>query len=155
MAITKGEKLVAQNKKAFHDYHIEERYETGVVLTGTEIKSVRTGKVNMRDSFAQIRRGEVFLHNMHISPYEQGNRYNHEPLRTRKLLMNRQEINKLIGMIKAKGYTLVPIKIYLKNGLAKVEIALAKGKKEYDKRETIKQRDANREMAKAIKERLR
>ena len=155
MAITKGEKLVAQNKKAFHDYHIEERYETGVVLTGTEIKSVRAGKVNMRDSFAQIRRGEVFLHNMHISPYEQGNRYNHEPLRTRKLLMNRQEINKLIGMIKEKGYTLVPIKIYLKNGLAKVEIALAKGKKEYDKRETIKQRDANREMAKAIKEHLR
>jgi len=155
MAITKGEKLVAQNKKAFHDYHIEERYEAGVVLTGTEIKSVRTGKVNMRDSFAQIRRGEVFLHNMHISPYEQGNRYNHEPLRTRKLLLNRQEINKLIGMIKEKGYTLVPIKIYLKNGLAKVEIALAKGKKEYDKRETIKQRDAKREMAKAIKERLR
>lgn len=155
MAITRGEKLVAQNKKAFHDYHIEERYETGVVLTGTEIKSVRAGKVNMRDSFAAIRRGEVYLHNMHISPYEQGNRYNHEPLRTRKLLLNRQEINKLIGMIKEKGYTLVPIKIYLKNGLAKVEIALAKGKKEYDKRETIKQRDAKREMAKAIKERLR
>lgn len=155
MAITRGEKLVAQNKKAFHDYHIEERYEAGVVLTGTEIKSIRTGKVNMRDSFAQVRRGEVFLHNMHISPYEQGNRYNHEPLRTRKLLMNRQEINKLIGMIKEKGYTLVPIKIYLKNGLAKVQIALAKGKKEYDKRESIKQRDAKREMAKAIKERLR
>lgn len=98
-------------------------------MTGTEIKSIRAGKVNMRDSFAQIRRGEVFLHNMHISPYEQGNRFNHEPLRTRKLLMNRQEINKLIGMIKEKGYTLVPIKVYLKNGLAKVEIALAKGKK--------------------------
>lgn len=155
MAITRGEKIVAQNKKAFHDYHIEDRYEAGVVLTGTEIKSIRGGKVNMRDSFAQIRRGEAFLHNMHISPYEQGNRYNHEPLRTRKLLLNRGEINRLIGMIKEKGYTLVPLKVYLKNGLAKVEIALAKGKKDYDKRESIKQRDAKREIQKAIKERNR
>lgn len=155
MAITRGEKLVAQNKKAFHDYHIEDRYEAGIVLTGTEIKSIRGGKVNMRDSFAQIRRGEAFLHNMHISPYEQGNRYNHEPLRTRKLLLNRGEINRLIGMIKEKGYTLVPLKVYLKNGLAKVEIALAKGKKDYDKRESIKQRDAKREIQKAIKERNR
>ncbi len=152
MAITRGEKLVAQNKKAFHDYHIEDRYEAGIVLTGTEIKAIRGGKVNMRDSFAQIRRGEAFLHNMHISPYEQGNRYNHEPLRTRKLLLNRGEISRLIGMIKEKGYTLVPLKVYLKNGLAKVEIALAKGKKDYDKRETIKQRDAKREIQKAIKE---
>jgi SsrA-binding protein len=155
MAITRGEKLVAQNKKAFHDYHIEERYEAGIVLTGTEIKSIRAGKVNLRDSFAQVRRGEVTLHNMHISPYEQGNRYNHEPLRTRKLLLNRGEINKLIGAIKEKGFTLVPLKVYLKNGLAKVEIALAKGKKEYDKRESIKQKDAQREIAKAIKDRLR
>lgn len=152
MAITRGEKLVAQNKKAFHDYHIEDRYEAGIVLTGTEIKAIRGGKVNMRDSFAQIRRGEAFLHNMHISPYEQGNRYNHEPLRTRKLLLNRGEISRLIGMIKEKGYTLVPLKVYLKNGLAKVEIALAKGKKDYDKRESIKQRDAKREIQKAIKE---
>lgn len=155
MAITRGEKIVAQNKKAFHDYHIEDRYEAGIVLTGTEIKSVRGGKVNMRDSFAQIRRGEAYLHNMHISPYEQGNRFNHEPLRTRKLLLNRGEINRLIGMIKEKGYTLVPLKVYLKNGLAKVEIALAKGKKDYDKRESIKQRDAKREIQKAIKERNR
>ncbi|RXT04052.1 SsrA-binding protein SmpB [Ammoniphilus sp. CFH 90114] len=155
MGVTRGEKLIAQNKKAFHDYHIEDKYEAGVVLTGTEIKSVRQGKVNMRDSFAQIRKGEVTLHNMHISPYEQGNRYNHEPLRTRKLLLHREEINKLIGLIKEKGYTLVPLKIYLKNGLAKVQIATAKGKKEYDKREDLKKKDAQREMAKAIKERNR
>lgn len=155
MAITRGEKLVAQNKKAFHDYHIEDKYEAGIVLTGTEIKSIRQGKVNMRDSFAQIRKGEVTLHNMHISPYEQGNRYNHEPLRTRKLLLHKEEINKLIGLIKEKGYTLVPLKIYLKNGLAKVQLATAKGKKEYDKREDLKKKDAQREMAKAIKERLR
>jgi len=155
MAITRGEKLVAQNKKAFHDYHIEERFEAGIVLTGTEIKSIRQGKVNLRDSFAQVRRGEVTLHNMHISPYEQGNRYNHEPLRTRKLLLHRTEINKLIGSIKEKGFTLVPLRLYLKNGLAKVEIALAKGKKEYDKRETLKKKDAQREIEKAIKDRLR
>ncbi|MEW9669442.1 SsrA-binding protein SmpB [Ammoniphilus sp. 3BR4] len=153
--MTRGEKLVAQNKKAFHDYHIEDKYEAGIVLTGTEIKSIRQGKVNMRDSFAQIRKGEVTLHNMHISPYEQGNRYNHEPLRTRKLLLHKEEINKLIGLIKEKGYTLVPLKIYLKNGLAKVQLATAKGKKEYDKREDLKKKDAQREMAKAIKERLR
>lgn len=155
MAITKGEKLIAQNKKAFHDYHIEDRYEAGIALTGTEIKSIRLGRANLRDSFAQVRRGEVTLHNMHVSPYEQGNRYNHDPLRTRKLLLHRQEINKLIGMIKEKGYTLVPLKLYLKNGLAKVELALAKGKKEYDKRETVKKKDAQREIEKAIKDRLR
>jgi SsrA-binding protein len=155
MAITRGEKLVAQNKKAFHDYHIEEKYEAGIVLTGTEIKSIRAGKVNLRDSFAQVRRGEVTLHNMHVSPYEQGNRYNHEPLRTRKLLLHRDQINRLIGAIKEKGYTLVPLKVYLKNGLAKVEIALGKGKKEYDKRETLKKKDAQREIEKAIKDRLR
>lgn len=155
MAITRGEKVIAQNKKAFHDYHIEERFEAGIVLTGTEIKSIRLGKVNLRDSFAQVRRGEVTLHNMHVSPYEQGNRYNHEPLRTRKLLLHRDQINKLIGAIKEKGYTLVPLKVYLKNGLAKVEVALAKGKKEYDKRETIKKKDAQREIEKAIKDRLR
>ncbi|HJV47181.1 MAG TPA: SsrA-binding protein SmpB [Bacillota bacterium] len=153
--MTRGEKVIAQNKKAFHDYHIEERFEAGIVLTGTEIKSIRLGKVNLRDSFAQVRRGEVTLHNMHVSPYEQGNRYNHEPLRTRKLLLHRDQINKLIGAIKEKGYTLVPLKVYLKNGLAKVEVALAKGKKEYDKRETIKKKDAQREIEKAIKDRLR
>jgi SsrA-binding protein len=155
MAVTKGEKVIAQNKKAFHDFHIEDRYEAGIALTGTEIKSIRAGKVNLRDSFAQVRRGEVTIHNMHISTYEQGNRYNHEPLRTRKLLLHRQQIDKLIGMIKEKGFTLVPLKIYLKNGMAKVEIALAKGKKEYDKREDIKKKDAKREIDRAIRERMK
>ncbi len=111
-------------------------------LQGTEIKSIRAGRVNMKDSFAKIERGEVFLHNMHISPYEQGNRYNHDPLRTRKLLMHRKEINKLIGLTKEKGYSLVPLKLYLKNGFAKVLIGLGKGKKTYDKREDLKRKDA-------------
>lgn len=155
MAVTRGEKLIAQNRKAFHDYHIEERIEAGIALTGTEIKSIRAGRVNLRDSFAQIRKGEAFLHNMHVSPYEQGNRYNHDPLRTRKLLLRRREIDRLFGMIREKGYTLVPLKIYLKNGLAKIELALARGKKQYDKREAIKQRDAKREMDRALKARLR
>lgn len=155
MAITRGEKIISQNKKAFHDYIIEEKYEAGIVLTGTEIKSVRSGKVNLRDSFAQIRRGEITLHNAHISPYEQGNRFNHEPLRTRKLLLHKSEILKLFGMIKEKGYTLVPTKIYLKNGLAKIEVALAKGKKVHDKRESMKERDAKREMEKALKQQTR
>ncbi|RKD21879.1 SsrA-binding protein [Ammoniphilus oxalaticus] len=153
--MTRGEKVIAQNRKAFHDYHIEDRYEAGIVLTGTEIKSIRAGRVNLRDSFAQVRRGEAFLHNMHISPYEQGNRHNHEPLRMRKLLLHRQEIDRIFGMMREKGYTLVPTRLYLKNGLAKVEVALARGKKQYDKREAIKQRDAKREMDRAIKDRLR
>ena len=128
----KGEgKVVAQNKKARHDYFIEETYETGIVLQGTEIKSIRNGRVNLKDSFARVQNGEVFLHNMHVSPYEQGNRYNHEPLRTRKLLLHKREINKLIGYTKETGYSLVPLKIYLKNGFAKVLLGLGKGKKKY------------------------
>lgn len=150
-----GIKVVAQNRKARHDYHIEETMEVGLVLTGTEIKSIRAGKVNLKDSFARIQEGEVFLHNMHISPYEQGNRYNHDPLRTRKLLLHRRQINKLIGLTKEKGYTLIPLKLYLKNGLAKLDLALGKGKKLYDKRETMKKRDADREAQRALKERLR
>lgn len=126
----KGEgKVVAQNKKARHDYFIEETYETGIVLQGTEIKSIRNGRVNLKDSFARVQNGEVFLHNMHVSPYEQGNRYNHEPLRTRKLLLHKREINKLIGYTKETGYSLVPLKIYLKNGFAKVLLGLGKGKR--------------------------
>jgi SsrA-binding protein len=148
-----GNKIVAQNKKARHDYHIEDTFETGIVLTGTEIKSIRQGKANLRDSFARIHNGEVFLHNFHISPYEQGNRYNHEPLRTRKLLLNRREISKLIGQTREKGYSLVPLKVYLKHGMAKIELALAKGKKLYDKRETLKQKDAKREVERAFRER--
>lgn len=145
-------KVVAQNKKATHDYFIEETYEAGIVLTGTEIKSIRSGKANIKDSFARISNGEVFIHNMHISPFEHGNRYNHEPTRARKLLLHKQEINKLIGLTKEKGYSLVPLKLYLKNGFAKVDIALGKGKKLYDKRQTIAKKDAERQMARALRE---
>lgn len=148
-----GFKVVAQNKKARHDYHIEETYEAGLVLTGTEIKSIRSGKANLKDSFARIQNGEIYLHNMHVSPYEQGNRYNHDPLRTRKLLLNRKEISKLLGVTKEQGYSLVPLRIYLKNGFAKLELALAKGKKLYDKRETLKKKDAEREVQRAFRER--
>lgn len=150
----KGEgKQVAQNKKAYHDYFIEETFEAGVVLQGTEIKSIRAGKVNMRDAFAKIEKGEVYLHNMHISPYEQGNRYNHEPLRTRKLLLHRKQINKLIGETKEVGYTIVPLKVYLKNGFAKVLIGLGKGKKQYDKREDLKNKEAKRDIERAFRDR--
>ncbi|TFD95866.1 MULTISPECIES: SsrA-binding protein SmpB [Jeotgalibacillus] len=149
----KGEgKTVAQNKKARHDYFIEETYEAGIVLQGTEIKSIRQGRVNLKDSFARISNGEVFLNNMHISPYEQGNRYNHDPERERKLLLHRQQINKLIGETKQQGYSLVPLKLYLKDGYAKVLIGLAKGKKNYDKRETLKKKEAKRDIQRAFKE---
>lgn len=153
MAGRQEDKVLAQNKKAFHDYFIEETYEAGLVLTGTEIKSIRRGKANLRDAYARIEGREVFLHNLHISPYEQGNRFNHDPLRTRKLLLHRAEINKLIGVTKQEGFTLVPTKMYLRNGFCKVEIGLAKGKKMHDKREAAKKRDANREIAKALRER--
>jgi len=152
--MAKGDgKVIAQNKKAHHDYFIEETYEAGIVLQGTEIKSIRAGKVNLKDSYAKIENGEVFLHQMHISPYEQGNRFNHDPLRTRKLLLHRKEINKLIGLTKEQGYSLVPLKIYLKNGFAKITLALAKGKKKYDKREELKKREAKRAIERAFKER--
>ncbi|KSU87947.1 SsrA-binding protein [Bacillus sp. VT 712] len=150
----KGEgKVVAQNKKARHDYFIEETYEAGIVLQGTEIKSIRNGRVNLKDSFARVQNGEVFLHNMHVSPYEQGNRYNHEPLRTRKLLLHKREINKLIGYTKETGYSLVPLKIYLKNGFAKVLLGLGKGKKKYDKREDLKRKEAKRDIERAFRDR--
>lgn len=146
-------KQLAQNKKASFDYFIEETYEAGIVLTGTEIKSLRNGRANMTDSFATIRNGECFLHNMHISPFEQGNRYNpSDPTRTRKLLLKKAEINKLIGATKKEGYTLVPLKIYLKNGFAKVLIGLGRGKKQYDKREVAAKRDAERQIQRALRE---
>lgn len=145
-------KVVAQNRKANHDYFIEETYETGIVLQGTEIKSIRAGKVQLKDSFARIAQGEVFLHNAHISPYEQGNRHNHDPLRARKLLLHRKQINKLIGETKEQGYTLVPLKIYLKDGFAKVLIGLGKGKKQYDKREDLKRKEAKRDIERAFRE---
>ncbi|MBT2689045.1 SsrA-binding protein SmpB [Bacillus sp. ISL-47] len=146
-------KMVAQNKKAYHDFAIEETYEAGIVLQGTEIKSIRAGKVNLKDSYARIQNNEIYLFGMHVSPYEQGNRYNHDPLRTRKLLLHRKEINKLIGESKEVGYSIVPLKMYLKNGYAKVLIGLARGKKKYDKREDLKKKEAKREVERAFRER--
>lgn len=150
----KGEgKVVSQNKKAYHDYFIEETYEAGLVLQGTEIKSIRAGKCNLKDSYARIQNGEAWLYSMHVSPYEQGNRYNHDPLRPRKLLLHNKEIAKLYGETKEAGMALVPLKVYLKNGFAKVLIGLAKGKKNYDKRETLKKKEANREIERAFRDR--
>ncbi|MCQ6264253.1 SsrA-binding protein SmpB [Fictibacillus sp. WQ 8-8] len=150
----KGEgKLVAQNKKARHDYHIEETFEAGIVLQGTEIKAIRAGRINLKDSFARVQNGEMFLHNMHVSPYDQGNRYNHDPLRTRKLLLHKKEISRLLGATKEQGYSIVPLKLYLKNGFAKVLIGLARGKKNYDKREDLKKKDAKREIERAFRDR--
>ena len=150
----KERKLVANNKKAYHDYFIEETYEAGIVLTGTEIKSVRQGKVSIKESYAKIENGEMFLYGMNISPYEQGNRYNVEPLRPRKLLLHKQEIRKLIGYTTIKGLTLVPLKMYInEEGRAKVELGVARGKKNYDKRDDIAKRDAKRDMDRKLKER--
>ncbi|ELX6934105.1 SsrA-binding protein SmpB [Listeria monocytogenes] len=146
-------KLVAQNKKARHDYAIEETFEAGIVLQGTEIKSVRNARVNLKDSYARIDKGEIFLHNMHISPYEQGNRYNHDPLRTRKLLLHKKQISRLIGETKESGYSIVPLKMYIKDGYAKVLIGVARGKKKYDKRQDLKQKEAKRDIERAFKER--
>ena len=149
------EKVISTNRKARHDYYIEENYEAGVVLTGTEVKSVRGGRVNLKDSYAKIENGEVYLFNMHISPYEQGNRFNHDPLRVRKLLLHKKEIMRLDGKVREKGYALVPLKIYLKAGLVKVELGLARGKKLYDKRRDIAERDSRREMERAFRNQQR
>ena len=147
------ERTVTVNKKAYHDYFIEDTYEAGISLLGTEVKSLRQGKVNLRDSYAIIRDGEAFLLNCHISPYSHGNIQNHEPLRTRKLLLHKKEISRLSGKVAQKGYTLVPLRIYFKGGKAKVEIGLVKGKKQYEKRQTIKEREARREIERYLKER--
>lgn len=141
------------NRKARHEYHIDETYETGIVLSGTEIKSVRAGKANLQDSFARVENGELILYNMHVSPYEQGNRFNHEPKRPRKLLMHKREIMRLLGHTREKGYSLIPLKMYFKGSWVKVELALAKGKKKFDKREDMAERDAKREMERVLKER--
>jgi len=146
-------KTVATNRKAYHDYHVGETYEAGIALTGTEIKSVRQGMVSLRDSFARVENGEVFLYNMNVSPYDAGNRFNHEPRRTRKLLLHKSEIRKLATKTQEKGFTLIPLKVYLKGGRAKVELALAKGKRLYDKREDIKKRDVMRQVDRVIKDR--
>lgn len=146
-------KVITKNKRATFDYFIEETIEAGIVLQGTEIKSIRAGRINIRDAFARVSNGEVFLHNAHISEYEQGNRYNHDPTRVRKLLLHKKEINELIGKTQQKGYSLIPLKVYIKNGYAKVQIGLAKGKKKYDKREDLKRREAQRDIERAFRER--
>ncbi|QXM05696.1 SsrA-binding protein SmpB [Crassaminicella indica] len=147
-------KVVANNKKARHDYFIEETYEAGIVLTGTEVKSIRMGRINLKDSYARVENGEVFVYNMHISPYEKGNIYNVEPVRPRKLLLHKKEITKLIGYTTQKGLTLVPIKVYINSrGLVKLELAVAKGKKLYDKRSDIAKKEANRRIQKEIRQR--
>ncbi|PLX71159.1 MAG: SsrA-binding protein [Desulfuromonas sp.] len=146
-----GIKIVANNKKAYHDYFIDEVYEAGLVLQGTEVKSLRMGKVSLKEAFCRIRNGEVYIENMNISPYEQGNRENHEPLRPRKLLLHREEIAKLIRKIEEKGLTLVPTKLYFKERRAKIEIGVGRGKKLYDKRETLKRKQADREASRAVR----
>jgi SsrA-binding protein len=150
----KKEKAVATNRKAYHDYFIEEKFEAGIMLQGTEVKSLREGRVNLQDSYASVKDGEVFLYHCHISPYSHGNIANHDPIRVRKLLLHKKEINKLLGKTQQKGLTLIPLRIYFsKRGHAKVELGLAKGKKLYDRRDSIKAREAGREVERAIKDR--
>jgi SsrA-binding protein len=144
-------KVVCQNRKAYHDYHIEETVEAGISLQGTEVKSLREGRANLKDSYVLVKGMEAFLLNCHISPYSHGNIMNHDPVRTRKLLLHREEIERLGGKVASKGYTLVPLKIYFKDSFAKVEIGLAKGKRLFEKRDTIKEREARREIERAMK----
>lgn len=144
-------KVISTNRKAFHDFLIFDKFVAGLVLTGTEIKSIRAGQINLKDSFAKIEKGEVFLYNCHISKFEQGNRYNHEPERTRKLLLNKKEILKIEGKIKKEGYTIVPLEVFLTRGYAKLEIGLAKGKKLYDKREDLTKKTQNRDIQRKLK----
>lgn len=148
-------KLIANNKKAYHDYFIEEKYEAGLVLHGTEVKSLRMGKCSVKEAFIRIENGEVFIYGMHISPYEKGNIFNKDPLRVKKLLLHKQQIRKLIGNSSEKGYTIVPLQVYFRDGKAKIEIGLAKGKKLYDKRQDIAKKDQRREAEKELKIRLR
>lgn len=151
VAKEKGSRLIANNKKAYHDYFIEDTFEAGIALHGTEVKSLRLGQCSIKESFIGIENGEVFLYHMHINPYEKGNIFNKDPLRTRKLLLHKSEINKLIGQQKIKGYTIVPLKVYFKNSLVKVEIGLARGKKLYDKRNDIAKKDQKREAEREFK----
>ncbi|SFH52201.1 SsrA-binding protein [Tindallia magadiensis] len=146
-------KVIAQNRKARHDYFIEEVYEAGIALKGTEVKSIRGSKVNLKDGYARVENSEVFLYNVHISPYEQGNIFNTDPLRVRKLLLHKKEIRKLIGYVQQKGYSLIPLRVYLKKGLVKIELAVARGKAKYDKRQDIAKRDADRKIQKELRER--
>lgn len=151
MAAKERQKLIANNKKAYHDYFIDETYEAGVVLHGTEVKSLRLGKCSIKEAFVRIEAGEVFVYGMHVSPYEKGNIFNKDPMRVKKLLMHRQEIQRLAGRVAEKGYTLVPLQVYFKEGKVKVEIGLARGKKLYDKREDIAKKDARRETEREFK----
>ena len=151
MAKSEGIKLIANNKKAYHDYFIDEKYEAGIALHGTEVKSLRMGRCSIKESFVRIEKGEVFIYGMHVSPYEKGNIFNRDPLRVKKLLLHKGEINKLVGKIAEKGFTLVPLKVYFKGSLVKVEIGLAKGKKLYDKRADIAKKDMRREAEKEFK----
>lgn len=155
MAIVKGIKIIAENRKAFHDYFIEEKYECGIVLSGTEVKSLRAGKVNLKDSYVTIKDGEIYLIGVHISPYENGNRFNLDPMRSRKLLMHKNEIIRLYSTVKQDGLTLVPTKCYFKDSKVKFEIGLARGKKNYDKREDLAKKQANRDIERAMKQRGR
>ena len=148
---TDGIKIIVTNRRARYNYHFMDTWEAGIVLTGTEVKSLREGKINLTDSFAAVDNGEVYLYNVHVSPYEQGSHFNHEPTRRRKLLLHRSEIRKLIGRVVEKGLTLIPTRVYFKRGRAKVEIALAKGKRDYDRRRTIADRDARRDMERTLK----
>lgn len=151
MAKENGTRLIANNKKAYHDYFIEETYEAGIALAGTEVKSLRMGKCSIKESFIGVDHDEVFIYQMHISPYEKGNIFNKDPLRTRKLLLHRYEIHKLLGRQKTKGYTLVPLKVYFRDSLVKIEVGLARGKKLYDKREDIAKKDMKREAEREFK----
>lgn len=146
MPVNKGIKIAAVNRKARHDYFIEDTYECGIELVGTEVKSIRAGQLNLKDSYAQVKNGELLLHGMHISPYEHGNIFNHDPFRLRKLLAHKREIRKLAALTQTSGYSLIPLQAYFKNGKVKIEIAVAKGKKLYDKRASIAQRDAERDI---------
>ena len=148
----RGVKTVAQNRKAFHDYFVEERYECGIALYGTEVKSIRAGRVSLKESWATIRQGEVWVEGMHISPYEQGSLFNRDPLRPKKLLLHKSEIRKLDGLVARQGYTLVPLEIYLKDGRMKLQLGLCRGKQAHDKRDSIAKRDADREIRRAFKE---
>ena len=152
MAKQKGNRMIANNKKAYHDYFIEDTYECGIALVGTEVKSIRQGQLNLKDSYAQVKDGELYLIGMHVSPYAQGNIYNHDPFRTRKLLAHKREIRKLGSAQQTEGMSLVPLSLYLKDGKVKVELAVAKGKKLYDKRHSIAERDAGREIERRMKE---
>ncbi|MDO4540636.1 MAG: SsrA-binding protein SmpB [Syntrophomonadaceae bacterium] len=155
MAKTKGIKAAVENRRARHEYHIKDVYQAGLVLVGTEVKSLRMGKANLQDAYATVKDGEAWIMNFHISPYEKGNQFNHDPLRPKKLLLHRDEIRKLYGIQQTSGYTLIPLKIYFRDGLAKVDVAVAVGKKLYDKRDDLAARDARRDLERAMKDRAK